>query len=171
MMIICPKCEATYIDNTLFCTECGTYISEDAERQTDPVGSDSVQITPRNGHRVDRIAPVVTQDPQKIYLKIESGREIELTLSRAVHLGRLDPATNNFPEVDLTDDGAQKKGVSRRHARLIRLDHVVAVEDLGSTNGTFINDQRLDPYYSEILSSGDQLRLGQLIIEVIFSEI
>jgi hypothetical protein len=145
-------------------------MSEDARRQTDPVGGEPIERVPHSGPEVDRLAPISPKDPQKIYLKIEGGREIELLLARAAHLGRLDPATNNFPEVDLTEDGAQKKGVSRRHARLIRLEDAVAVEDLGSTNGTYVNGQRLDPYYSEILSNGDQLRLGQLFIEVWLSK-
>ena len=40
------------------------------------------------------------------------------------------------------------------------------VEDLGSINGTFINGKRLAPYLPEVLSHGDQLQLGKLLIEV-----
>jgi pSer/pThr/pTyr-binding forkhead associated (FHA) protein len=40
------------------------------------------------------------------------------------------------------------------------------VEDLGSTNGTLLNGERLSPYIPEILKDGDQLQLGKLLIEV-----
>ncbi len=161
-MIRCPNCQAVYIDNTLFCSECGAYMSEDARRQTDPIGGELIDRVQHNGPEVDLLAPVDTKDPQIIYLKIEGGREIELLLARSAHLGRLDPATNNFPEVDLTDDGAQKKGVSRRHARLIRLEAAVAVEDLGSTNGTFVNGVRVAPQHMVALKKGDIIRCGQI---------
>jgi hypothetical protein len=87
-MIRCPNCQAVYIDNTLFCSECGAYMSEDARRQTDPVGGEPIERVPHSGPEVDRLAPISPKDPQKIYLKIEGGREIELLLARAAHLGR-----------------------------------------------------------------------------------
>lgn len=96
----------------------------------------------------------------------DSGREIEATLTKAVHLGRLDPASDVFPEIDLTNDNGLEKGVSRRHARILKREGTVVVEDLGSINGTFINGKRLAPYLPEVLHDGDQLQLGKLLVEV-----
>ncbi len=45
--------------------------------------------------------------------------------------------------------------VSRRHGRIFMQDDNIFVEDLGSTNGTFLNDERI--------SSPKQLRIGDLI--------
>ncbi|HEX9924001.1 MAG TPA: FHA domain-containing protein, partial [Anaerolineae bacterium] len=105
--------------------------------------------------------------PLSIRLKIgDSGREVEATLAKAIHLGRLDPASDVFPEVDLTSDSGLEKGVSRRHARVLKREGTVVVEDLGSINGTFINGKRLAPYLPEALHHGDQLQLGKLLIEV-----
>ena len=56
--------------------------------------------------------------------------------------------------------------VSRRHARILKREGTVVVEDLGSINGTFINGKRLAPYLPEALHDGDQLQLGKLLIEV-----
>jgi pSer/pThr/pTyr-binding forkhead associated (FHA) protein len=55
--------------------------------------------------------------------------------------------------------------LSRRHARLF-IDHVgrPVVEDLGSTNGTWINEQRLTE--ARVCANGDVLRLGQATFEV-----
>jgi len=49
--------------------------------------------------------------------------------------------------------------VSRHHARLTRTEEGYRVEDLGSVNGSFINDQRL--VAARLLVPGDELRLGK----------
>jgi ABC-type multidrug transport system ATPase subunit len=51
--------------------------------------------------------------------------------------------------------------VSRRHARITRRDQNFFIEDLGSSNGTFVNDQQLAG--PRQLQPGDQIRLGQSI--------
>lgn len=52
--------------------------------------------------------------------------------------------------------------ISRRHARLTRSEHGYVIEDLGSTNGTFINGQRLTTPYA--LRPGDEVRLGPKVV-------
>jgi ABC-type multidrug transport system ATPase subunit len=51
--------------------------------------------------------------------------------------------------------------VSRRHARLIRQGDSYAIEDLGSSNGTFVNGQKID--ITTALKSGDKIRFGQAV--------
>ncbi|HRQ23383.1 MAG TPA: FHA domain-containing protein [Anaerolineales bacterium] len=51
--------------------------------------------------------------------------------------------------------------ISRRHAKLTREGDGFVLEDLGSSNGTFVNDQRLSG--RRTLKSGDRIRLGQAI--------
>lgn len=52
--------------------------------------------------------------------------------------------------------------VSQVHARLYRRDGEVWVEDLGSTNGSFVNDERL---VSPVrLHRGDRLRVGETVL-------
>jgi predicted component of type VI protein secretion system len=52
--------------------------------------------------------------------------------------------------------------VSRRHSRLIAQSGGYAIEDLGSTNGTFVNEQRIRTVVP--LQPGDQVRLGDLVV-------
>jgi pSer/pThr/pTyr-binding forkhead associated (FHA) protein len=78
----------------------------------------------------------------------------------------MDPRADIFPEVDLTDCMGQEAGVSREHACIFRRGNIIEVEDLGSTNGTLVNGERLSPYIPEILKDGDRLQLGKLLIEV-----
>ena len=58
--------------------------------------------------------------------------------------------------------------VSRHHCRLVIGESEVAVRDLGSGNGTFINSQNTDPNVDTPLISGDIVRIGPLVIKVEF---
>ncbi len=58
--------------------------------------------------------------------------------------------------------------VSRRHARLIAQANGYAIEDLGSTNGTFVNEQRIKTAVP--LRPGDLVRLGDKVIFVFEAE-
>jgi pSer/pThr/pTyr-binding forkhead associated (FHA) protein len=42
------------------------------------------------------------------------------------------------------------------------------LEDVGSVNGTFVNDTRLAAYMPQVVNDGDQIRLGKLVIRVEF---
>jgi len=84
-------------------------------------------------------------------------------------IGRADPISGEHPPVDLTEFGAVEKGVSRRHAAIIRKDggalHIV---DKGTPNGTYLNGQRLIAHQPRILRDGDELRVGRLVMSVHF---
>ena len=75
----------------------------------------------------------------------ESG--VAYDLSDGATLGRGDV------EIQLEDPFA-----SSRHARISRQGHVVVIEDLGSTNGTYLNEQPLTG--PQPLHSGDRIRIG-----------
>jgi serine/threonine-protein kinase len=83
-------------------------------------------------------------------------------------VGRSDPHSNIFPEVDLSRFDPETK-VSRRHARIWRKGETFLVEDLGSVNGTVLlgrdNDTvRLAPHQPRVLENGDKLRLGETML-------
>ncbi len=62
-------------------------------------------------------------------------------------------------EADLT---LEEASVSRVHARIIRENGMVYLEDLNSTNGTFKNGLRLQPYEKRRLDEGDEIRCGRV---------
>jgi len=72
--------------------------------------------------------------------------------------------------LDLTELNALAHGVSRRHCALQRRGDYLSVIDLGSVNGTFLNDQKLKPYVDYVVSHGDHLILGTLHVAVFFGE-
>jgi len=156
-----------HVANTLFCSECGTYLLEDDRRGTNPIDMDEIGSVSEAEGEAASSSFVKGTGPLALRLKIrDSEREVEATLTQAIPLGRLDPASAVFPEIDLTSDSGLDKGVSRRHARILKREGTVVVEDLGSINGTFLNGKQLSPYLPEVLHTGDQLRLGKLLIEV-----
>jgi pSer/pThr/pTyr-binding forkhead associated (FHA) protein len=53
---------------------------------------------------------------------------------------------------------------SRRHASVIPEGNSLNVEDLGSTNGTFVNGERIEGM--QTLVAGDQLRIGTTVLEL-----
>ncbi|MEO8258564.1 MAG: FHA domain-containing protein [Acidobacteriota bacterium] len=53
--------------------------------------------------------------------------------------------------------------VSRVHCRLVASDEALAIEDLASTNGTFLNNQRIEKGRA---TGGDRLRLGRVELTV-----
>ncbi|HEV3232216.1 MAG TPA: EAL domain-containing protein [Candidatus Dormibacteraeota bacterium] len=86
-------------------------------------------------------------------------------LSRRVQLvGRGDRATNHAPDLDLADLD-EDRVVSRRHAQIEYIDGHTVLTDLGSTNGTFVNDRRLPPNDGCHLTGGERVRFGHLAFE------
>lgn len=53
--------------------------------------------------------------------------------------------------------------VSRRHAEISYINGSYVVNDLGSTNGTFVNTERLVPSNARVLRLNDQLRFGNVV--------
>jgi sulfite reductase (NADPH) flavoprotein alpha-component len=50
------------------------------------------------------------------------------------------------------------RDVSRRHARIEIVDNELVLTDLGSTNGTYVNDARVT---RRVLVPGDRMRIGR----------
>ena len=82
----------------------------------------------------------------------EAGREFPLT--GTVLIGR-------DPEADVVVADSEASG---RHASFVLVDGGVVVEDLGSTNGTFVNGRRVSG--SQRLAAGDRVQLGNTVLEV-----
>jgi pSer/pThr/pTyr-binding forkhead associated (FHA) protein len=167
-MIKCQFCQTSHVANTIFCNECGNYLLADDKRETDPLDVIETGWVDDTTDEAETVSSA-RQDIRRLALRLKIGtseRQVEVPLNKIIHMGRVDPASSVFPEIDLTEDDILNKGVSRRHARILKQGNGVVVEDLGSINGTFINGKRLAPYLPAALSSGDVLQLGRLSLEV-----
>ena len=86
-----------------------------------------------------------------------TGKEFGFS-DRVVIIGREESPEVNFSIPSPT--------ISRRHARISRMGDAWQVDDLGSSNGTFLNGHRITKRPVE-LSSGDRLQLGGMITFVV----
>lgn len=86
-------------------------------------------------------------------------------------IGRWDPDTGAFPEVDLDADDPEAK-ISRRHA-LVRIDGgKITIEDIGSLNGTYVNrGARIQPGNPVELKSGDEVIVGKTFLKLVVEPI
>lgn len=93
-----------------------------------------------------------------------SGAVLPLPAASQALVGRGDPVSKFYPDVDLGPHGALDQGVGRRHARIFVQGGQVMIEDLDSVNGTLVNGQKVLPHQSRVLSDGDQITLGRMLL-------
>lgn len=55
------------------------------------------------------------------------------------------------------------KTVSKHHARIVTYFSATHIEDLGSTNGTYVKDKRI---HMHVLQPGDTLRIGKYQLKI-----
>ncbi len=172
-MVVCPVCGHVNMYGVLVCARCFTLLSA-SSRDSD--GSDTPQWqttgnvpeefrTARRAAR--RFSPVA---PNTIALVIgDHDAPLVIEVRNQVLLGRHTPGGTSQPDIDLSPYRAFVKGVSRLHAVIHRMEHCLSIEDLGSTNGSWLNNIRLIPFAARPLQPGDLILLSQLQITVYFS--
>jgi hypothetical protein len=110
-----------------------------------------------------RRSPVAAHARLTINRGRAAGKEFPVHEDEA-YIGRWDADSGIFPDVDLDADDPEAK-VSRRHARITRRGEQYFIEDLGSTNGTFINrGRRLLPGDRQPLNDGDEIIIGKTFL-------
>lgn len=89
-----------------------------------------------------------------------AGRTFPLRAVGDTTLGRHDPVTGVTPDIDLSGLDPERT-VSRRHAMIRFLEGFFTVTEVNSsTNGTFVNGVRLEPFAPHQLKDGDLLQLA-----------
>jgi Ca-activated chloride channel family protein len=168
-MIECPSCGKKHRPGTLFCTECGIYLPTGGTLRTTPLRTDQLPQSPTAPQ--EALAPDEEgqlQPAHSVLVEVvDSDRQTQLPTTSELLLGRKDVAHGIFPDLDLTADGGLQKGVSRRHAKIFQREGKFYIEDVGSANGTFLNDQRLTPYLPYQLKEENEIQLGQVRLVVI----
>ena len=108
--------------------------------------------------------PIVSPPPVTARLVLADGSEIILPPGKSEYIiGREDPVSNIFPEIDLTPYGGELGGVSRQHAKIVHIGNQWSIVDLNSTNHTRVNGQRIEPQTPTPLSDGTKLQFGRLV--------
>ena len=154
---VCPNCSAPNAPDALFCEACGYDFTTGALPRgaapkapivdpDGPNGSTPAATATATGGSIAPAIPLewvaeIWVDPE--WYAVQEAEEpmpspglpavVGLT-SRSLLIGRVSPSRNIHPDIDCTTD----TGVSRRHAQLTTDGQRWFVEDLGSSNGTFV---------------------------------
>lgn len=190
-MITCPNCKTSNLDTSRFCDECGTRLpsiaSSDAPAYEPPaptytppptadvvqrpvsvtsIGVPPIEVEPSTGAVASNSTPDVVGVAHALMV-IERGdgpgTEFKLLNNESI-IGRWDADNGVFPDVDLDAFDADAK-VSRRHAKVYRNNGTYFIEDLGSTNGTYVNrGRRLLPGSPQVLADGDEVIVGKTFL-------
>ncbi len=102
----------------------------------------------RKGSRFCRRNQSFTMAYLEIHTDRQAGRQFDL--GNMTSLGR-----HNDNDLILSDCRA-----SRRHARIIQRGESFFLEDLSSSNGTYLRDQQLPPSTPSELAEDDEIRIG-----------
>lgn len=172
--LICPRCQVTYPDGR---TKCPRHLVTlipltDADPVPDVAGlPDPIRVSPT--------AADVRCPAQECGASSPAGSvECEYCGSRLVHGGPC--LIGPWGELHLDDTGPVQLGrqsaaarvaeslrdldaVSRFHAEVVVRDGEAWISDVGSLNGTFVNDRRLDRGAPVVLQPGDRIRLGSAV--------
>lgn len=105
-------------------------------------------------------SPGVSIGPRMVVMG--TGAPLSFPSQPEVLIGRADPQISPQPDVDLGPHGGGQAGVSRHHARLLLSSEGWLLDDLHSTNGTFINSIQVLPGQPVCVRNGDVIRCGQL---------
>jgi pSer/pThr/pTyr-binding forkhead associated (FHA) protein len=169
-MITCVVCRNREQEGELFCSECGarltgnwpatgpnTTIAYAAASRIMEMASASPTTTAGAALKPGQITLTFNGVDQRVVLEGQT----EYVLGREGH-------EQVKPDLNLNEYGARDKGVSRVHAALRRDRGQVFLIDLGSTNGTRLNGQPLPAHQPAPVASGDEIRLGKLLMRINF---
>ena len=179
-MITCDRCKTENLDGSQYCDECGAPLRPNGRPtpvQKKPVHGGNGNHAPQPGAHPEfaggRVSANLSFSALRSSAKpharlvIEKGRSTgkQFMLSDVeAQIGRWDADGGIFPDVDLDTDDPEAK-VSRRHARITLSNGQYFLEDLGSTNGTFINrGKRLPPGQRQALCDGDEIIVGKTFL-------
>ena len=94
---------------------------------------------------------------------MDEGKDLLLPTDKPeIIVGREDPISGIFPEIDLTPYGGETGGVSRQHARLNQSAGQWTVTDLNSTNYTRVDGAKIEPNVATLLHDGARLQFGRV---------
>ena len=137
----CSQCGAELAPGARYCGECWAVVTSPQPAEPPPAGIDARTAGSDTSARVGRLVVEIGPDEGK-----------EFRLRGTMRIGRSEDS-----EITLADAQA-----SRHHAAISPEPGGFTIQDLNSSNGTFVNGKRLDA--PRLLKDGDRLRLANTVL-------
>ena len=155
----CARCGRVNMPGLLICAACGLNLARSFATQQ--IGKEPV---PDNLRSVGTV-----RFPDKMRLVVHIGEAVTVVdIDEQITVGRGENGQTGKPDLDLAPYDAFKLGASRWHAIITRNNQMLTITDTGSTNGSWLNSERLKVGEPKILADGDTVWLGQLELIVYF---
>jgi hypothetical protein len=164
---VCPVCKHKNELEAVVCGNCGAALEDpfmDPGARTKTTDMQALGPETIRDWTIDKAA--VPDNGIAVYVE-GAVKPAYVDSRREFVIGRKADA-NSDVSLDLSALGGYHLGLSRRHAVIRQTDHGYEVLDLGSVNGTWLNDERLIPQKAYPLASGSHLRLGRMRLFVLY---
>jgi pSer/pThr/pTyr-binding forkhead associated (FHA) protein len=191
-MINCQTCGTPNLDASQYCDECGARLMNKANQlnelssfETRNADIPVFQSSNVTSVGIPNIAKIIKDAERTSNAELETkaksvhatliiersdavGTEFQITADESL-IGRWDADNGIFPDVDLDRHDPEAK-ISRRHARILHKNGQYSIEDLGSTNGTYVNrGRRLIPGSAQLLKNEDEIIVGKTFLRFYIS--
>lgn len=161
----CPSCGTAVIPGEAFCDGCGAQLGiagpVPIAMPPSPPSVVQPQIFTPQPQQFSGSYPPSPASSAPAQIVAGDGQSFTLAGKPSYVIGREDAVSGVYPEVDTSSSGGEAGGVSRRHAEIIQQGGQWFIQDLNSTNGTHVNNQRVMAGGRQPINSGDQIRLGK----------
>lgn len=166
----CPVCKNKNDRNAVVCVHCGASF--------DHFPSETGVTTKNTDDIPDLVVAKVLDAPVNKDLIPEDGiavyaagsaKPVYLRFDTELIFGRKTDEPSDVPILDLTELGGYQMGLSRRHAMIRRTEEGYEIIDLFSTNGSWLNEERMMPNKPYRLTNGSQLRFGRMRLLVFYN--
>jgi len=167
---ICPVCKESNELEAVFCRQCGAPLEDpfmDPGASTKTTNMPVVVPESIGDWSINKAA--IPENGIAVYIEGEFNPAYQNSRDEIV-IGRKAETSSLVSEAffDLAPRGGYARGISRRHAVIQRTEHGYQILDLGSANGTWLNDERLAPHKNYQLASGSHLRLGSMRLFILY---
>jgi hypothetical protein len=162
---ICPVCKNKNEIEAIVCGHCGAAL-EDPFLDPGARTSDVPALVPDYIRNWSVNQAAVPEGGIAVYVEGEFNPAF-ITSSGEFVIGRKGEKVSDV-SFDLAPLGGYHLGLSRRHVLIRRTEHGYEVQDLGSVNGTWLNDEMLVPYKAYPLTMGSHLRLARMRLFVLY---
>ena len=175
--IFCPACKMRNDKGAIVCSFCNTPLNDD--RQKTKILRHIQEVTGSLPDSFDEFlnAPPPSKErfmnfeiPSKgiVLINLEDGQPVAMLDEKAFILGRVSAEIKTRePLVDLTSLGIDY-GISRTHALIRQTEDGYQITDLQSSNGTWLENERLVPQKPYAIDSGNRIRMGRLNVLIFY---